>query len=59
MADALEELKFITSLNGCAFYPAIRMGGLKELDLDETELGIVVARYLPCSCSTLMRLDLR
>jgi len=59
VADVLEELKCLTSLNGSALYLTVRIGGLEELCLEETELGVVVARYLPCSSSTLTKLDLR
>ena len=60
MADALEAVTTLTSLNGCDRYAAIRAGGLSEVVLDgEWELAVAVARYLPRSGATLGRLDLR
>ncbi len=59
MADALEGVEFLSSLNGCDKYAAIRKGGLQDLDLRHTELGLWVARFLERSSSTLTKLDLR
>ena len=60
VADALDRITSLTSLNGCDQYSAIRKGGLAELTLyAESELAVAVARYLPRSGSTLTRLDLR
>jgi len=60
IANALEGITSLTSLNGCALYPVIRAGGIAELQLEPaTELCIAVARYLPRSASTLTKLDLR
>ena len=59
VADALEELTSLTSLNRCDKYRAIRAGGLAELDLGNTQLGVAMARYLHASTATLKTLDLR
>ncbi len=59
VADALEGVTCLTSLNGCDKCRAIREGGLHELNLYGTELGVWAARYLPRSASTLTELDLR
>ena len=59
IADALETATSLTSLNGCALYAGIRSGGQRELALGGTELGVVVARYLPRSAETLTTLDVR
>jgi hypothetical protein len=59
IADALEAVTSLTSLNGCALYAGIRAGGQRELYLGGTELGVAVARYLPRSADTLKTLDLR
>ena len=60
VADALDRITSLTSLNGCDQYAAIRQGGLTELRLHgERELAVAVMRYLPRSGSTLTRLDVR
>ncbi len=59
VADALEGVTSLTSLNGCDTCRAIQAGGQSELLLETTELGVWAARYLPRSASTLTRLDLR
>ncbi len=59
MADALERVTSLTSLNGCGQYAAIRGGGLAELNLAGTELGVWAARFLERSAPTLTALDVR
>jgi hypothetical protein len=59
VADALELLPFLTSVDGCDQYSAIRTGGLQEINVEYTELGICTARFLERSASTLTKLDLR
>jgi hypothetical protein len=60
VADALDRITSLTSLNGCDQYAAIRKGGLAELKLHgEWEMAVAVVRYLPRSGSTLTRLDVR
>ena len=59
IADALETATSLTSLNGCSLYAGIRAGGQRELTLGGSELGVVVAWYLPRSAATLETLDLR
>ncbi len=59
IADSLELLTSLTSLNGCDQYSAIRDGGLVELNLSNSELGLWAARFLERSSSTLTKLDLR
>ena len=60
VADALECVTSVTSLNGCGQYAAIRAGCLTELKLDkEWELVVWAARYLPRSADTLTALDIR
>ncbi len=60
IANALEGITSLTSLNGCALYPVIRAGGIAQLQLEPaTELCIAVSRYLQCSASTLTTLNLR
>ncbi len=59
VADALERVTCLTSLNGCNKYAAIRAGRLRELNLDNTELGVWAARFLERSASTLTKLDIR
>ena len=59
MADALERVTSLTSLNGCDQYAAIRAGGLANLELEGTELGVWAARFLERSCDTLTELDFR
>ncbi len=59
VADALEGVASLTSLNGCDKCRAIRAGGQTELKLAKTELGVWAARYLPRSASTLTKLNLR
>ena len=59
VADALERVTCLTRLNGCGDYAAIRAGGLRELYLYGTELGVWAARFLERSASTLTTLDVR
>ncbi len=60
MADALEAVTSLTSLNGCSLFGGIRAGGQRELLLEENfELAVAVARYLPRSAETLTTLDMR
>ena len=59
MADALERVTGLTSLNGCDRYAAIRAGGLREMQLGGTELGVWAARFLERSAATLTTLDVR
>jgi hypothetical protein len=56
---ALERITSLTSLNGCDQYAAIRAGGLEELKLGGTELGVWAGQFLERSASTLTTLDLR
>jgi hypothetical protein len=59
LSAALEQVTSLTSLNGCDQYSVIRAGGLAEIKLSGTELGIWAAQFLGRSASTLTRLDLR
>ena len=59
VADALEAVTSLTSLNGCALYGGIRAGGQRELLLGGTEVVVAVARYLPRSSESLTTLDVR
>ncbi len=59
VSDALEGLTSLTCLNGCRQYGAIRAGGLAEIQLGGTELGVWAARFLGRSESTLISLDVR
>jgi hypothetical protein len=59
VADALERVTSLTSLNGCDEYASIRAGGLTAMKLGGTELGVWAARFLKQSGSTLTTLDLR
>jgi hypothetical protein len=59
VADALERVTSLTSLNGCDKYAAIRAGGLAKMKLGGTELGVWAAGFLERSGSTLTTLDLR
>ncbi len=59
VADALEQVRCLTRLNWCGEYGAIRAGGMREMLLGETELGVWAARFLERSGSTLTRLHLR
>jgi hypothetical protein len=59
VADALERVTCLTSLNGCGQYAAIRAGGLREMQLGGTELGLWAARFLERSGATLTTLDVR
>jgi hypothetical protein len=59
LADALEPVRSLVSLNGCSQYAAIRAGGLREMNLCGTELGVWAARFLERSASTLTTLDIR
>ncbi len=59
MARALEHVTSLTSLNRCGQYVAIRTGGLAEIELGGTELGMWVAPFLERSAATLTALHLR
>jgi hypothetical protein len=60
VADALERVTGLTSLNGCGDYAAICAGGLEELKLNkEWELGVWAGRFLVRSARTLTKLDVR
>ncbi len=59
VADALEHVTSLTSLNGCDQYASIRAGGLAEMNLGGKGLEVWAARFLERSASTLTRLDLR
>ena len=59
LAEALECVTSLTSLNGSDQYAAIRAGGQAELDLGGTELGVWATRFLKQSASTLTTLDVR
>ena len=59
IADALEAVTSLTSLNGSPLYAGIRAGGQRELALAGTELTVAMARYLPRSADSLTALDLR
>jgi hypothetical protein len=59
VADALEHIPSLTSLNGCTDYEAIRKGGVKKMELEETELGLWAARFFERSAKTLTMLDVR
>jgi hypothetical protein len=59
VADALELVTGLTCLNGCGQYAAIRAGGLREMSLGSTGLGVWAARFLERSGSTLTLLDVR
>ncbi len=59
MADALERVTCLTRLNGCGEYGAIRAGGVREMLLGGTELGVWAAWFLERSGSTLTTLDVR
>jgi hypothetical protein len=59
MSDAIEAITSLTCLNGCDQYAAIRAGGVTEMRLGGTELGVWAARFLERSASTLTSLDIR
>jgi hypothetical protein len=59
VADALERVAGLTCLNGCGQYAAIRAGGLLEMMLGGTELGLWATQFLERSGATLTRLDVR
>ncbi len=59
MADALEGITSLTSLNGCGQYAGICAGGQAEVKLKGTELGLWAARRLERSAATLTTLDIR
>ena len=60
VADALERVTTLKSLNGCGQYAAILDGGMKKMTLEkEWELGVWATRYLERSASTLTVLDIR
>jgi hypothetical protein len=49
----------LSSLNGLDSFNAVQQGGLRELDLDNRELAVALARFLPRSASTLTKLEAR
>ncbi len=59
VADALERITTLTSLNGCDRVAAIQAGGQAEIMLGGTELWLWAARHLWRSASSLTRLDVR
>ncbi len=59
IADALEPITSLSSLNKYSFYTAIRAGGQRELALSGTALAVVAVRYLARSADSLTALDLR
>ncbi len=59
IADALEGITSLTSLNQGLMCRDIREGGKSKLLLNNKELGVWAGRYLPRSASTLTMLDLR
>ena len=59
LADALEAATSLTCLNGSDQYAAIRAGGVADMRLSGTELGVWAARFLERSASTLTSLDIR
>ncbi len=59
MANTLERVTCLTRLNGCDQFEDIRRGGLEEMQLGGTELGVWALRFLGRSKSTLTTFDLR
>ncbi len=59
VANALEHVTSLTSLNGCDQYLAIRAGNMHKINLRDTELGVWATRFLERSASTLTKLDVR
>ncbi len=59
VADALDSATSLKCFNGCGKYVAIQAGGLRELNLRGSELGVWAARFLERSASTLTKLNLR
>jgi hypothetical protein len=59
VADALERVTGLKSLNGCGDYAAIRAGGLQKMALRGMELGVWAGRFLERSARTLTKLDVR
>ena len=59
VAEVLERVTSITSLNGCDQYAAIREGGLQALELEKTDLAVWASRFLERSASSLTKLDVR
>jgi hypothetical protein len=59
VADALERVTSLTSLNGCDQYAAIRVGGVSSMELEGTGLGVWAARFLDRSALSLTMLDIR
>ncbi len=55
--DAVDSCKSLSSLNCLDCFNAVQQGGLRELDIDNKELAVALARYLPRSASTLTKLD--
>jgi hypothetical protein len=59
VADALERVPSLKSLNDCTDYAKIRKGGVKTMDLEGTELGLWAARFFEKSAKTLKSLNIR
>ena len=59
MADALEAAPFLTSLNGCNQYAAIRAGGMEDMQLQNTDLALWAVLFLERSASSLTNLSLK
>ena len=59
VADALERVPSLTSLNDCTNYAKIRKGGLKNMFLEGSELGLWATRFFEKSAKTLTTLDIR
>ena len=57
--DAVDRCKSLSSLNCFDSFNEVQKGGLRELDMDNKELVVALARYLPRSASTLTKLDAR
>ena len=59
VADALERVTSLTSLNGCSQYAGICAGGLREMKLSGTELVLWAMLFLERSAETLTKLEAR
>jgi hypothetical protein len=59
VADALERVTCLTSLNGCGQYAGIRAGGMREMELSETELAVWAMLFLERSAETLTEFNAR
>jgi hypothetical protein len=59
VANALDVVYSLTSLNGCNLYASIRAGGLAELKLGKSGLGCWAVLFMERSAATLTALDLR